>query len=74
MAVSDEEWVRPQVLVRASLTQVDVHNLLQPARPRAEHRNSLAEIDGFFDAMGDEDNRLARRPPDPEKLVLKLFS
>ena len=72
--VFHEGGVRADVRVAVAVRDVDVHDLLEPAGAGAEHRHALAEVDGFVDAVGDEDDGLARGLPDPQQLVLELFA
>ena len=44
--------------------------LHDPSRPLRHHQNAPGQVDGFVDVVGDHDNGLARRLPQPQQLVL----
>ena len=73
VAVFDEDGVGADVAITAPLPQVNVDNLLEPAGAGTEHRHPLAQVHGFVDAVGDEDDGLARGPPDTQEFLLELF-
>ena len=73
VAVFDEDGVGADVPVTAPLPQVNVDNLLEPAGAGAEHGDPLAQVHSLVDAVGDEDDGLARGAPDAQEFLLELF-
>src|SRR5580658_5928181 len=48
---------------------VDVHDLLNSARPRAHHGYSVGKLDGFVNIVSYKDDRLPLRLPDAKQFA-----
>src|SRR6478609_8801612 len=51
--------------------QIDGHDLVNPAGRTAQHDHAVAQIDRFFDVVGDEDEARPSPAVDAQQLVLK---
>src|SRR6185295_1480936 len=71
--VAAERLVRLQV-ERARVRQLDREVVGHPGRPGGEDDDARAEKDRLGDAVGDEEDRLARFLPDPEQLEVHLLA
>src|SRR6185312_1831442 len=71
--VAAERLVRLQV-ERARVRQLDREVVGHPGRPGGEDDDARAEEDRLGDAVGDEEDRLARFLPDPEQLEVHLLA
>src|SRR5215510_3274342 len=58
-----------QILAR--IAERNLHDALDAARPRAHHHDPVAQIDGFVEVVGDEQNGLAGLALDPQQLQLQ---
>src|SRR5271156_392819 len=53
----------------ARMRDIDVYDLLYPARPGAHDCYPIRELDGFVDIVSYEDDRLPLRLPDAEQFA-----
>src|SRR5215211_2393058 len=71
-ALGDLEELRALAHLEGPITrEAAFDHVDDPAGPRRHHDDPGREIDGLGNGMGDEDDRLAGRPPEIEELLVE---